>query len=260
MDALESIRQQSKGLADVILDVSGRKTVDWFINSGNWGDSLIREGTENFLRAYNIPFHIVDKLNSPKNAVLLFGGGGRWCKAYSGALQDIIEAQKHYEQIIVLPSSFQMLPKELSANVTLFAREYISQTIAQQAEVTCSSSPDLAFWVDIESVPGGSGTLFALRTTNGKNQAAKTVKDNRDISSEGNHLSPVEPFFEAIKPFKNVVTDRMHVALAAALLGKRVTCLEGDYHKVRGAFEAHLSLFPNVEFLDWKNFSEGDFL
>ncbi|HEY0248644.1 MAG TPA: polysaccharide pyruvyl transferase family protein [Gryllotalpicola sp.] len=44
-----------------------------------------------------------------------------------------------------------------------------------------------------------------------------------------------------------VVTNRLHVALPAAILGKRVVLVEAGYHKLQGVYEQSLSALPNVE-------------
>jgi len=48
--------------------------------------------------------------------------------------------------------------------------------------------------------------------------------------------------------FDHVVTDRLHTAVGAALLGKRVTMVEGSYYKLGGVYEQSLSDNPNVTY------------
>lgn len=43
-----------------------------------------------------------------------------------------------------------------------------------------------------------------------------------------------------------VVTDRLHVALPAAVLGKRVILVEAGYHKLTGVYQRSLSRLPNI--------------
>lgn len=45
---------------------------------------------------------------------------------------------------------------------------------------------------------------------------------------------------------ERVVTDRLHVGLPAAALGKKVFLLEGSYHKIRGVYERSLAKADNV--------------
>ena len=52
-----------------------------------------------------------------------------------------------------------------------------------------------------------------------------------------------------------VITNRLHVALPSAILGKQVILVETGYHKLRGVYEQSLSGAPNVLLVD--HFSSG---
>lgn len=47
-----------------------------------------------------------------------------------------------------------------------------------------------------------------------------------------------------------VVTDRLHVGMAAATLGKRVILVEAGYHKLGGVYHQSLTAVTNVAFVD----------
>ena len=57
-------------------------------------------------------------------------------------------------------------------------------------------------------------------------------------------------FMQAIDSVEVVVTDRLHVGLVAALLGKRVFLFDNSYGKVSGIFEQSLRYFENVKILN----------
>ena len=57
-------------------------------------------------------------------------------------------------------------------------------------------------------------------------------------------------FLEAIKRFSSVHTDRLHVAIAAALLGKEVRLYSNSYYKNRAVYELSLTHFPKFAFVD----------
>lgn len=48
-------------------------------------------------------------------------------------------------------------------------------------------------------------------------------------------------FLKLISRYRHVRTDRLHIAIGAALLGKAVTLYDNSYHKCRGVFEFSLS-------------------
>jgi exopolysaccharide biosynthesis predicted pyruvyltransferase EpsI len=54
-----------------------------------------------------------------------------------------------------------------------------------------------------------------------------------------------------IMRFSAVRTDRLHVAIAGALLGKRVELYAGSYYKNRAVYDFSLRRFRNVRFVDW---------
>ena len=49
-------RSDFDNLADRLLSVVRKRPVVFVMNPGNWGDALIREGTELFLRYYEIDY------------------------------------------------------------------------------------------------------------------------------------------------------------------------------------------------------------
>ena len=66
----------------------------------------------------------------------------------------------------------------------------------------------------------------------------------RDVSIFGGF----KDFVAAIESSNGVYTDRLHVAILAAILGKKTSLYPNSYHKNRGVFEYSLSNYPNVVF------------
>jgi exopolysaccharide biosynthesis predicted pyruvyltransferase EpsI len=56
-------------------------------------------------------------------------------------------------------------------------------------------------------------------------------------------------FLQSINRFSSVRTDRLHVAIGAALLGKNVDLYSNDYFKNRAVYDFSLKSFPNVRFV-----------
>lgn len=48
--------------------------------------------------------------------------------------------------------------------------------------------------------------------------------------------------------YDEIRTDRLHVIIAAALLGKRIVAFPNNYHKVRGVIEMSLADYPQLDF------------
>ncbi len=66
----------------------------------------------------------------------------------------------------------------------------------------------------------------------------------RDISSR--EVASFPQFVDAVAASALVFTDRLHVGILAARMGKRTFLFEGSYHKCRGIYERSLAGFPNV--------------
>lgn len=53
----------------------------------------------------------------------------------------------------------------------------------------------------------------------------------------------------AIMPFKKIVTNRLHAAAAAALMGKEVEMHDNDYGKLEAVWKMSMQHFSNVKFV-----------
>jgi hypothetical protein len=110
----------------------------------------------------------------------------------------------------------------------VFAREFSSY---EQIRHLCRSdvAHDTAFFFDFEPHRGpGHGTLFAFRT-DGEALTPEVPPGNHDVAVACESL---DEFLWTIARHEVVKTDRAHVMIAAALLGKEVHFSATNYHKV----------------------------
>jgi len=92
----------------------------------------------------------------------------------------------------------------------------------------------------------GSGTLLAFRTD--REAVAEAVPHgNRDISIACESL---DEFLWSIARYELVKTDRAHVMIAVALLGKEVHYCPTNYHKLPGLAAGALQDYPVLPFSD----------
>lgn len=107
-----------------------------------------------------------------------------------------------------------------------------------------------------ECGPGGipEGTLRAFRT-DVESTAAAAPTGSRDIAKTFSHgtknalVCQVGSFhmMSYLNTFDSVETDRLHVSIAAALLGKKVTLWANSYRKNQAVFEYSMAArYPNV--------------
>jgi exopolysaccharide biosynthesis predicted pyruvyltransferase EpsI len=213
---------------------------------GNLGDELIRAGTHRLLAGHRFREITVDELPAARGRTVLLPGGGAWCRAYHEWMPYALAiAELRFERVIVLPSSFD--PGEDSVRhalektrATVFARERES---LQRIQPLCEArlAPDCAFFFDFSPYTRpGAGALSAFRTDL-EALEGELPPGNRDISREANSL---EEWLEVISAHAMVRTDRAHVMIAAALMGKTVQAAPSRYHKIPALAATWLGDFP----------------
>jgi exopolysaccharide biosynthesis predicted pyruvyltransferase EpsI len=245
-------------LAEVIREEARGETVSLLINPGNWGDALIRFGTERFLETFQIPYRrirldtdLASRLRLYKSGMigglLLCTGSGSWCGHYNylhRALEKITRRWR-FRRIIVLPSTFENtydIPR------TLFFRrdERQSATAMPRAEF-CH---DLAFFIGRLRTPAPEAvTAHCFRSDVESLGAHDIPADNLDLSAQGNESSDVHGFFLHLAKHQQIHTDRLHVAIGTALLGRQLHLYPGRYFKNEAIFRS--SLEPYFDHVKW---------
>ncbi len=212
---------------------------------GNLGDELIYAGTRQLLAGVFYREISVRSLGDAAGHTALVAGGGSWCEAYQAMPDYLLEVEKRFERVIVLPSSFDVSVDRVrevlrSTKALFFARERES---LRQIRDLCNAdlAHDCAFFFDFGPYRRpGMGVLNAFRTDREGLPLALPV-DNSDISVTCGSL---DEWIWTIARCETVQTDRAHVTIAAAMLGKRVRYRPSNYHKVPAIIEFSLQGFP----------------
>jgi hypothetical protein len=237
-DELQNSRQRLLGAVD-----SGSE-VTFIRLHGNIGDELIYAGARQLLAA--VPYREISyrNLSQHQGHTAIISGSGGWCRAFHHRPIYLREAEQRFEKVIVFPSSFDTsVPcvKEALANTKaiVFARERHSYL---QIRDLCDArlAFDTAFFFDFKPyrVPG-QNTLFAFRTD--CEAKSRTVPlQNNDISHT---CESMDEWLWKIARSELILTDRAHVMIAAAMLGKKIRYRPSNYHKVCGIAEYSLSAF-----------------
>jgi len=205
-------------------------------NPGNCGDGLIWLGLRELCREHDLQVVELDERYPAHGEVLLVPAAGNLCGAYHSMTDLLARYLETFREIYILPCSVDVGDPEverflrsLPAHVHLFAREKYSYAQARFAIGDASRvhlDHDLAFSLDYARWnAAGEGTLHAFRG---------------DLESRGNAI-----------PDEHVAvvhSDRAHVSICAALLGKETHVYPNAYHKVRGIYEHSLRAMPNVHF------------
>lgn len=218
---------------------------------GNVGDHLIWKGTETLLHMEGINFDCMslDDLeamsDTPIGGTLVIPGSGAFTTLWHEWLpQFVSSASRLFEQVVILPSEYHpdvsIVHEALTRpNVYAFARDPVSyQRIRPYGRAVLALDPALyAFDVSIGDCSPRPDhdlghVLVALRTDAGSQLGKSGLSPdaaNDDISVSRADLAE---FLYAIEAVDSVVTDRLHVAVAAIMLGKTLRFVDPYEQKI----------------------------
>jgi hypothetical protein len=265
-------REQLKGpfdeLAEALLQATRGREVIFLQNNGNYGDCLIRYGTVRFFEDIGLQYReydmakrthkaaalargIFDRLTT-RRYLFVYSGSGAWADVCSVGLKNVHRQMAVNKNIFILPTTFQRfgLPEDLP----VFVRDrFESWKVVPQAKF-CH---DMAFYLALVSpervlpdrIAPDRRLGLAFRTDNeARSDGLASLSSNVDISASGTHSSDPHEFLRLIDRFTEIATDRLHVAIGALLLGKRVFVTEGIYFKMRAIYNSSIrGIFANCD-------------
>jgi exopolysaccharide biosynthesis predicted pyruvyltransferase EpsI len=130
----------------------------------------------------------------------------------------------------------------------VFAREMKSYDLIKDL-CNADYSYDTAFFYDFEPfMKKGDGSLYAYRVDRERNNYP-IPQNNNDISVRCKNLNH---WLQTIASYETVYTDRAHVTIASAMLGKQVFYRNSNYHKVPGIVDFSLKGFPVIFQENWE--------
>lgn len=271
-------------MAEIIKARLRGRCAAFFAHPGNLGDSLILSGALAFLEANGISHRLYSstrlrelharhfKLAYVKNRALDLVSGGRYRK-YDLLLRNIARehevailcggggffrktrvamyvqelCSEHFREAIVLPTTYALAPRQRD-NTLFFARDRFESLSYAPGAQFCH---DMAFFLQPETVAPRRRVGFHIRTDVESAGTLPRPPGNNDISAGGREYEPPQRMFEAAGQSEIVVTDRLHVGIAAAMLGRRVYLFRGNYFKIEAIYRSSLApFFPNVTLLD----------
>jgi hypothetical protein len=231
---------------DMLLRAIGEPEDLTFIRlCGNIGDELIYAGTRQLLGRRFYKEVGVRNLGGVSGHTALVAGGGGWCGPYHYMVEYLPAIEAKFERVIIMPSSFDVSVPSVGSTLAatkalVFARERKSfDGICRLCDAKLAY--DCAFFFDYRPyLRPGEGCLVSYRTDN--ESLLRVVPDsNLDISYS---CSSLDEWLWTIARHAAVKTDRAHVMIAAALLGKGVDYCSSSYHKVPSIADYALKSFP----------------
>lgn len=249
-------------------------------NPGNLGDGIIAASTYKFFDDHGIKYKDWDEKREIETMV--YGGGGIWYKNnYKQIYKRILELMKNAKKVLILPSSISEcddLIKILDEKFIVFCREqntfnyllkhktrarvYLDHDMALRAtpkilvsDFVCTPPMKVVLQRSLQKLKRLSKIGYLLRTDE---EREAEVWTDYDVSKSygSNYICKDDVFFATaclfsiVNAFEIVVTDRLHVSIAAALLGKKVYMIDNKYGKLSGVYKQSLLPFSNVSLVD----------
>jgi exopolysaccharide biosynthesis predicted pyruvyltransferase EpsI len=231
---------------DVLFEAIGEPEDLTFVRLyGNIGDELIYAGTRQLLARRFYKEVSVRNLSGVSGHTALVAGGGCWCGPYHDVVEHLPLIESKFKRVIIMPSSFDVSVPSVRATLAatkalVFARERVSFNGIRRL-CNANIAYDCAFYFDYRPyLRRGEGCLASYRI---ERESVHNVipEGNNDISRT---CSSLDDWLWTIARHADVKTDRAHVMIAAALLGKTVDYGTSSYHKVPAIADYALRLFP----------------
>jgi len=248
-------------------------------NPGNMGDMLIASATMQFFDDNNLPWEQLHSLDKSPEAVV-YGGGGIWTGDYEGHWSKFLPALARARRVVILPSSFnncQKLIDIMDERFAVFCRERKSYDylIAANGKAKIFLDHDMALRMQkeilnpIPLIYSGEREVLDRVAKGMKNVGAIAKLMRQDCESAGKYETDFDlPYVSygdfnaprgyidfnaqlmlcAVDAVDAVITDRLHVAIAGALMGKQVYMLDNTYGKLSNVYKHSMAKNPRVHF------------
>lgn len=245
------------------------KTLDFFTyipNSGNMGDMFIAYATIHWFKKNHLNYGMYrDGITD----TVVYGGGGQWVDLYKKHWLKWLDVFKKAKRIVILPSSFHNCPELIDAldeRFTVFCREKQSYDylISANTKATVLLAHDMSLTLKYFNLRERTETVYV----DTKKIINEKIKPNKvlflcrtDEESKGNYKTDLDLsyllfgdeyltrhyakictqlIFETVDMADIIVTDRLHVCIAASMMNKEVYLLDNSYGKNSNVYKHSL--------------------
>lgn len=210
---------------------------------GNAGDAVITLETLPWIRSLGL-----------EEDTIVFKGGGL---GHHRNLHELLDGLPRDRRLVVAPTSLDAEAADILATFPrahVFCRGAVSLGLAEARGISCALEHDLALRTDCtrwKDVPA-EGTLNCFR---GDVESATNHRpaDNNDISlaaheawTPENCTEAAHDFIRTIAGYRTIRTDRLHVGIISALLGRETHLYVGTDHKIPEVHAHSLHHLGNV--------------
>lgn len=232
---------------NAVLDRLRGHSVGLAVNEfGNFGDHLIQRGTVELLARNGIRCRVITRKetlagNWPTDVSIIAesGGGNLGTREGLGSPRRRARLSKLRGPKIVLPQSASDMGEDLSAFETVFVREETTWELLHKTHPDIRLAPDLALALELPpSRPTHQRGTF-LRC-----DMERTTDAGRDPVFE---VKSADEYIALAGSYRQIVTNRLHFAIASLLQEQSAVLKANSYHKNRSMFTTWLRYFPRAE-------------
>lgn len=253
-------------LLKTIASFSG-KTIRFFPKSGNLGDGFITYATLQLFKHFGVNFTTHTQDERFDNEIIIIGGGGNLVEGKYEDVATLIWEHRKTNNVYLFPHTivgYDDILKETFSNLTVFCRDPISYDHCIKSGANpdrVSLVHDVTFYLSDDhfnqSGRKGAGTLNAFRQ-DGESVGNSPPVGNIDVSLAWNgDIWQAVPFVESatasladfLAQYDEINTDRLHITILSAFLGRKVNMFPNNYFKNEAIFQHSIAKrFPNVSF------------
>jgi hypothetical protein len=194
---------------------------------------MIEWATFQLFEIFQIDWRMIDPYDARQVDELVYAGGGSMGTLY----QQNWEMRGAYlglgVPITILPQSFTS--PEPRPYETIYVREAASLDFEPRAQL----APDLALGLEYTAVSVRRRACGVFLRRDGE----RAVRRRWFTSDPAKRCRTPREYLELAAQFDHVITDRLHFAICALIVGRRVTLLPNSYHKNRSMYETWLAEF-----------------
>jgi exopolysaccharide biosynthesis predicted pyruvyltransferase EpsI len=270
---------------DVFLAQFAGETILFVPNEGNVGDCLIFAATLDAFSRASVDVEVVDGHADFRDRIVFLGGGGNLVGLYRGTRASIEACRDRARRVILLPHTIRAnaeLIQSLDHRTTIWCRDFRSfeHVVGLNPRLDCRLGHDMAFHCDVPRLlndpictalgPAMLAEGLARHGTSLERLSARSIvrfmrtdrealsagiRTDLDVSRAFGRVSDVQAskvaawcFLQTISVARRVVTDRLHVAIACALLNKDCELVDNSYNKNREVYAHSLRHFDGITF------------
>jgi exopolysaccharide biosynthesis predicted pyruvyltransferase EpsI len=198
--------------------------------------------------------YLGDLFSTFRGMVMFPGGGNIGIYPDNGQIRGAVisHLRQHHRCLVFSQSALQPEPALIDSRVTVWCRDSTSQAILRTAGIQTDLVPDMALFMDdtIPNYPDGRA-VFYIRRQPGID--AETIDNNVQLDCRFADLTfsrPLDEIIAELKSYEVIISDRLHGALIALMMRKKVIMLPVAYHKSRAFYDTWLAEKPGVRFAE----------